>query len=236
MPKEAKRRKTWEEVQLERQMKQRPTEEVHRKQTESNNKRKRHKLSKGKMLFAIGLAALLIITSAYGIWQSSEGDVNPSLIGPAPNFSLKDINGTQVSLNQFKGKVVVIHFMALAGCSGQIYEINDNQLRQLGTVCSKYCGKGQVAIVTVSVASCQGCDTVLAQIRDYYGISWILGNDYDDQKLDIVQSYADALRASALYDGTVVLIDKASNVAQVYNSTITADLLSAKIDQLLQAA
>jgi hypothetical protein len=122
--------------------------------------------------------------------------------------------------------------MALAGCSGQLYPINDNQLQQLRTVCGKYCGKGQVALVTVSVASCQGCDTILAQIRDYYNISWVLGNDYDDEKLDIIDSYADY----SIYDGTIVLIDQAFNVAQVYTDTITADLLSSKIGQLLQVA
>jgi hypothetical protein len=121
--------------------------------------------------------------------------------------------------------------MALAGCSGQIYPINDNQLQQLGTVCDKYCGKKPVTMVTVSVATCASCDTILAQIRNYYNITWAIGNDYDDQKLDIINAYA----KYSIQDGTIVLVDKKLNVAQVYTDAITAAALSSKIDQLLLA-
>ena len=212
------------------------SQESYRTQRGLDEKIKPRKFPMQKLL--LGVALIVLVLTAYGTWQyiggqksppDATGDTNPSSVDLAPNFSLKDVNGTLISLNQLRGKVIAIHFMALVGCSGQIYEINDNQLRQLNAVRSKY-SKDELAIVTVSVASCQGCDIILGQIRDYYGISWILGNDYDDQKLDIIDSYAHYVQ----YDGSIVLIDKSFRIAEVYNNATTANLLSSRIDQLLQ--
>ncbi|MDH5451565.1 MAG: hypothetical protein OEX77_11860, partial [Candidatus Bathyarchaeota archaeon] len=140
----------------------------------------------------------------------------------------RDIDGTQFSLNQFSGKVIAIHFMAV-GCHGQIYPINDNQLTQLKTVCNAYCSSKPVTVVTVAVATCASSD--LAQIQANYGITWVLGNDYADGKMDIVEAY----NKYSITDGTIVLIDKAFNVSEVYTDAITADTLPSKIDQLLGA-
>src|SRR4030042_3750179 len=113
-------------------------------------KSKGHGLSKGTLLFAVGLLASLIGASAYGIWQYYEGQKPPEIGGgsnvvpsanlnvPAPDFSLADINGTRVSLSQFRGKVIGIHFMAV-GCHGQIYEVNDYMFSQLYSICNSYC-------------------------------------------------------------------------------------------------
>ncbi len=139
-----------------------------------------------------GIALVVIVAAAYGIWQSFGTQSNPPPEGTpsnvASNFSLKDINGTQVSLNAYQGKPILVHFMALAGCTGQLNPISMEKLPQLRSVSTQYGDK--VAVVTVSVATCASCDTILAGIREQYGISWILGNDYDDEKLDIVNAYS----------------------------------------------
>ena len=187
------------------------------------------------MIFGFCLVALIF--TAYGTWQYVEGQKPPAIGGTtnnppptssAPNFSLKDINGSQFSLSQHNGKVIAIHFMAV-GCSGQIYSINNYQLEQLKEACNNYCGDDSVTMVTVAVATCP--DSQLSVICANYGITWVLGNDYDDGKMDIVNAYT----SYSINDGTIVLIDKTFYVAKVYTEATSAETLSSKINQLLQA-
>jgi hypothetical protein len=138
---------------------------------------------------------------------------------------MRDIDGTQFSINGFSGRIIVIHVMGV-GCHGQINPINEYQLTQLKTVCSSYCGSNPVTLITVAVATCENSD--LEQIRTNFDITWLFGNDYDDGKMDIAQNYA------AQGDGTIVLIDKEFHISTSY-SEIAASTLSSKINQLLGA-
>ena len=201
-------------------------------------KSKGHGLSKGTLLFAVGLIASLIGASAYGIWQYYEEQKPPEIGGsnvvptanlnvPAPDFSLEDINGTRVSLSQFRGKVIGIHFMAV-GCHGQIYEVNDYMLNQLHTLCSSYCGNGNITFLTVAVATCE--NSQLDQLRGNYSANWVLGNDYDDEVLDILEAYS----SYDIYDGSVVLIDKAFKITQVYSPGVSSGTLASRVQQMLQ--
>jgi len=243
MVKEEKK-KSWKETQRERQIRQQKSEEAYQKQKEAETKIKPRKLSKGKMILGICLIASILSVSVYGVWQYNEGQ-KPPVIGsniaapsPAPNspnpkisaqeFSLQDINGTLVSLSQFKGEVIGIHFMAV-GCHGQINPINEYQLTQLKGACNNFCGKEPATILTVAVATCQSSD--LNVLRNDYGVTWTLGNDYADGTLDIVDAYV----PHEIGDGTVVLIDKNFNIAQVYNGGVAAETLSSKMRQLLEA-
>ena len=187
---------------------------------------------KGKILVGICVAALIFI--GYSAWQyqvqlppTIGGETNnPPVMGSASNFILKDINGTQFSLNQYSGKVIAVHFMAI-GCSGQYNSINDNQLKQLKTICNDHCGDRSVSVVTVAVSTCSSND--LGLIRKSYGITWSFGNDYDDGKMEIIEAY----KSYSILDGTILLIDKAFNVDKVYTEEITANTLSLRINQLL---
>ena len=241
MPKKEKK-KSWKEIQRERQLKQQRAQEGERIRLEVDRKYKNgHKgYPKGKIFVAVCLIAVIFVS--YVAWQqSNSANVNelpptipsgttkpPTTTTPAPSFSLRDVNGTLFSLNQHSGQVIAIHFMAV-GCHGQIYPINDYQLQQLGTVCSNFCGSKSVTAVTVAVATCENSD--LAQLKANYGVTWCLGNDYDDGKMDIIDAYT----KYSIQDGTIILVDKESNVAQVYTNTITADVLSSQINQLLMA-
>jgi len=229
-----KAKKSWKERQQERQR----AEEAERIRLEIERKyAKGHKGRPiGKIAGAVFLVALLLIS--YGVWQymqPPQPSTEPPPINPQPSqpsqttlaldFALNDINGTRFSLGGSKGKVIVLHIMGV-GCHGQIYPINDNQLKQLRTVCDSFCGEEAVTLTTVAVATCPSSD--LAQIRVAYNITWPLGNDYDDGKMDIAQKYA------TQGDGTIVLIDKTFHISDSYG-TITASTLSSKINQLLGA-
>ncbi len=225
-----KERKGWKEKQRERQVKQKHTQEEYEKTRAEHEKNKPRKLPKGKIL--LGVILLTIAISAFGLLQftGSQGNSKPepnSDPDQAHNFSLKDINGTQISLSQYSGRPIVVHFMALQGCSGSLGPVNYDRLPLLRSIFNEY--SDRVGIITVSVATCAGCDTILSNLRIENGIYWTLGNDYDDQVLDIVEAYSDY----ELYDGTLIIIDKSLKVAQVYNDQITTDTLSSKIDQLL---
>ncbi|MDH5459588.1 MAG: hypothetical protein OEW71_00940 [Candidatus Bathyarchaeota archaeon] len=229
------KKKSWKERQRERQIRQQRSQEAHRVEREREAERKPRQWPKGKIL--VGVCLVAVILGAYGVWQyyiqlpPTIGDGtngNPPPTGSAPDFSLKDIDGTQFSLNGHSGDVIAIHFLAV-GCRGQIGSINDHQLKQLKSVCNDYCGDKPVAIVTVAVATCPNPD--LAQIRSNYGITWVLGNDYDDGKLNIVDAYV----PYGINDGTILLVDKSFDVVEVYTESVAASTLSSKINQLLGA-
>ena len=232
---EKKKKKSWKERQREKQIRQQRAQEAHRVEREREAERKPRQWPKGKILVGVCLAA--VILGAYGVWQyyiqlpptiGDGTDGNPPPTGSAPDFSLKDIDGTQFSLNGHGGDVIAIHFLAV-GCGGQIRSINDHQLKQLKSVCNGYCGNKPITMVTVAVATCPNPD--LARIRSNYGITWVLGNDYDDGKLDIVDAYT----SYKITDGTILLIDKSFDVVETYTESVAASTLSSKINQLLGA-
>ncbi|MGB9683312.1 MAG: peroxiredoxin family protein [Candidatus Bathyarchaeales archaeon] len=235
MPKKKKKQESWKEKQRKRLLKLQRAQEVYQIQRERETERKPRKWPKGKIIVAF--STIILIFGIYGYWQYYNSQLPPTIGGAsnnsptsefAPTFSLKDINGTQFSLNQHAGKVILIHFMAV-GCSGQIREINKHQLLQLGSLCNTYCGKKPAVIVTVAVATCP--NSQLTNLRSNYNIKWFLGNDYDDQTLDIVNAYA----GYSINDGTVILVGKNLRVAQVYRDELSLDTVKAKIDELLEA-
>ena len=227
--KEKQKRKSWRERQRERQIRQQRAQEAYQIRREREAEKKPRKWPKGKILGVFCL--ILLIFGGYGAWQYMQPSTEPPTINPtnplqAPyEFTMKDINGTQFSLSNSRGRVIVIHVMGV-GCHGQIYSINENQLTQLKTVCNSFCGKDQVTLITVAVATCPSSN--LQEIRATYGATWAFGNDYDDGVMDIAQNYA------TQGDGTIVLIDKTYHISETYGAT-TASTLSAKINQLLGA-
>jgi hypothetical protein len=235
MPKEEKK-KSWKETQRQRQMKQQRAENEHRVQKERGTRRKPKRFPFERLF--LGVALIVVILAAYGIWSYYDGQKPPAIggvsgtvspsTGPATDFTLRDINGTQVSLSQFSGRVIGIHFMAV-GCHGQINPVNEYQLAQLENVCSNLCGKEPATILTIAVATCESSD--LDVLRSSYGVTWALGNDYDDGALDIVNAYV----PHEIGDGSVVLIDKAFNVVEVYRGGVASGTLSSRISQLLEA-
>jgi hypothetical protein len=236
MPKQGK--KNWKDQERERQIKQQRNQQTYQRQSKPNRTNKRSKLRSVKIILS-AICLITLLLTAYGIWQYYEGQKPPTIgsgsiasgsssTTSAPSFSLKDINGTQVSLSDFSGKVIGIHFMAV-GCHGQINPINEYQLAQLNSACNSLCGEESTAFLTVAVATCESSD--LNVLRSNYGITWTLGNDYSDGTLEIVNSYV----PFEIGDGAVVLVDKTSNIAQIYNGGVSANTLVAKINQLVGA-
>ena len=159
---------------------------------------------------------------------NTDSETEPFIGGSASDFTYRDINGDTITLSQLKGKVIGIHFMSV-GCGGNIDQINDYQLKQLNSVCDSFCTSKSAVLLTVVVATCE--NSKLDQIRINYNVTWAFGNDYDDDVLDIVNSYV----PQGVGDGSVVLIDKTFNIIKIYRGGVAADTLASTISQLLEA-
>ena len=228
LPQEKQKKKSRKERQRERQRAQ----EAYETQRAREAQKRPRKWPKGKIAFAALLIGLLFV--AYIAWQYYQAlppaiggtTDKPPPTGSAPDFVLYDINGNQFTLSQHSGKVVAIHFMAV-GCGGGIYLINENHLKALKNVCNTFCSKQQATIVTVAAATCANSN--LEKIRTDHGVGWTLGNDYSDGTMDIIDAYVQY----SIRDGTIVLIDKAFNVVNVYTKQVTGDILVSRISQLL---
>jgi len=204
------------------------------------------KTSKGKIILSFCLVTLTV--AAFGIWQyytnlppsigesketssSTETALGVTASSSnqsevlAPDFFLNDINGSRFTLKQFKGRVVIVHFMAV-GCGGQIRAITDHQLKQLKKVCDNHCGSSNLTMITVVISTCEG--NTLDLIRTFYNITWFFGNDYDDKKLEIIDAY----EKYSILDGSIILIDKSLRVAEVYIEEIDAGSLSTTLGRL----
>ena len=180
----------------------------------------------------VGVVCLIVIVVGIAAWQyvSTPSEDLPEIkpttsLFSTYEFTMKDIDGTRFSLNNYRGNVIVIHLMAV-GCSGQINQINHFQLIKLKSLCSSYCDNKPVTIISVAVATCENSN--LVQLREMYDISWFFGNDVDDGTVDIAQNYG------VYGDGTIILIDKDFQVHEAY-SDIGVPTLQSKINQLLES-
>ncbi len=192
----------------------------------------KQKKKKVQTKILVGVVCLIVIVlGGVTAWQYlSAPSEDPPEIKPTAalfstyEFTMNDIDGTRFSLDNYRGNVIVIHLMAV-GCSGQINPINDNQLIKLKSLCSSYCDNKPVTIVSVAVATCES--SRLSWLRSTYGISWFLGNDYDDGTVDIAQNYG-------MYgDGTIIVIDKDFQVHEAYGD-VGVSTIKSKINQLLE--
>jgi peroxiredoxin len=104
---------------------------------------------KGVLCGAAVLVAAIAMKSGMPAAQSSEGTASPAARSgssyalipadsrlPAPNFTIRDLSGGTVSLSQFRGKVVLLDFWAVAcgGCKVEIpwYVAFDKTYRDKG--------------------------------------------------------------------------------------------------------
>ena len=85
--------------------------------TDIQAQKRRGSLPKGRTLFFVGLGLLLVLVLGFFwlLFQPSHDSGPAGGIGigqPAPNFTLSDAKGQQVSLSSFRGHPVIINFWA----------------------------------------------------------------------------------------------------------------------------
>lgn len=183
-----------------------------------------------QIMIGLGIVAILLIGYALvrGYNQNSyDGSQNTGeeATFDGVNFKLVDLQGFEHRLSDSKGIPVLVHFMAI-DCGGKYSMLNDNQLKQLGVICGNLCEKTQINIFTVLVSTCD--ETDLSQIYDMYNVTWILGNDYQDSKLDVVEKFSEYEPE----DGMIVLLDQNLRVQEVFKGAVTVDSLMNEIQML----
>lgn len=190
-------------------------------------------MSVNKKYIILGAGIVIILFIGYIFVQGrvesedkpvSNGATNTKA-ATGPVFKLEDLRGIEYILSDYKGEPVLVHFMAV-GCAGEYTELNDNQLKQLKTICTSLCGQEKLTIFTVLVSTCDTTD--LSQLYDMYNITWILGNDYQDNKLDIVEKYSTYEPS----DGMVLLLDENLIVTDIIKDALSSDAIIEKILQL----
>jgi cytochrome c biogenesis protein CcmG/thiol:disulfide interchange protein DsbE len=159
------------------------------------------------IVVGLGLVALL----AFGFL--SQGGSRPQPGEPAPGFSLTLFDGSEVSLNDLRGQVVVVNFWA-SWCSPCREEAPDLQ-----SVWAQYEGKGVVFLgVTYKDAEAASLEFV-----ETYGLTY--ANGFDARG-----------RISRAYGVVAVpetfIIDRDGNVAWLHIGAVKADALSQQLERL----
>ncbi len=125
---------------------------------------------------------------------------------PAPNFALTNVQtGSSFGLSDFKGKIVVIEFMATwcSHCSDQVSELKK--------VRSQFSND---SLIIVSISSDPGYDTdsKLIQFAASEGIDWYLARD----TANVTQAY------NVSNIPTTFLVDRAGKVAAFFIGFVSA--------------
>lgn len=157
---------------------------------------------------------------------------------PAPNFQLKDQNGKQISLAQFKGKPVVLTFL-YTHCP-DVCPLTAEKLHasmvQLG---SSAANVGVVAVSTDPVRDTEQAAQAFSKshrMTDYW--HYLIGSH---QQLSPVWSsyrvYAqpvDAKKGTVMHSSAVFVIDKQGNERVFLGDDFTSNQLTADLKTLLQ--
>jgi peroxiredoxin len=159
-------------------------------------------------------AAIVLVASALWFFSGQGGSGSGDSSFPAPNFTLPDLSGKNVSLSQFKGKVVLLDFWA-TWCDACREEIPDMiRLYQADH------GKGLVILgVSVDALGKSVVDPFVREAKIPYPV--VLAGEHTPDGYDV----------SGL--PTAFLIDKNGIVRHEYIGTVSYEDVAKDIEALL---
>jgi len=134
----------------------------------------------------------------------------------APDFHLRDINGHEFSLSDFRGKVVILDFFMIrcAPCRTQVGELKE-VLREFG---------GQVVIISISVDP-SDTDEDLKEYARENGITWIVARD----TADVASKYGIKVVP------TLFIIDEDGYIRYSHEGATGSDVLSREVEEILES-
>ena len=135
---------------------------------------------------------------------------------PAPNFALKDINGNNISLTDYKGKVIILDFWA-TWCPPCIKEIPD-----FIELYEQYKDKG---FVMIGISLYQAGIEVVKEFAQSYKINYPIAMD-DGQ---VNKAYGGITSIP-----TTFVIDSKGNIRKKYVGYIKKSVFESDIKTLLQ--
>jgi cytochrome c biogenesis protein CcmG/thiol:disulfide interchange protein DsbE len=173
----------------------------------------RRGLSLGSIVLLVGVVLVALV---FGFALARQNRTQPES-GPAPDFTLTMLDGSQMRLADLKGKVVVINFWAswCGPCR--------DEAPALQAIWEKYQDKGVVVMGVAYTDTEKGAKAFISEFNQTY-----------PNGLDI------GTKISELYSITGVpetfIIDREGKVAAFMMVAISEQSLSARIDQVLEAS
>ena len=193
--------------------------------------------AKAKTGLLVGVFALLLVVTVVGYRllsakahpqqgsststaQGESGSSGPSSSKPAaPDFTVQDANGKEVSFSEFKGKPVVVNFWA-SWCPPCKAEMPDYE-----KMYQEYSKKG-VSFVMINMTD--GSRETVATAQKFLQESRYTFPVY----FDVKQSAAGVYGVSAIPDS--VFIDKSGTVVNAYAGMIDANTMKSNLEAILK--
>jgi thiol-disulfide isomerase/thioredoxin len=175
------------------------------------------------LLMVLGGVAIAVFASGWYLFSQriqqvgslpAGGPVSGTL---APDFALTDLDGITFRLSDFKGKVVVLDFMATwcGPCKQQI--------PHLRTIWEKY--RDGVIIISIDVDLSEPEDVLRSYRQNYPYATWIWAKDTAEQRVAV----AYGVRAIP----TIVVIDQEGHIRFLHVGLTDSSTLAREIDELL---
>jgi len=176
----------------------------------------------------IGVIIAIVAVAAYVAVSFASQNFSPQqntqstteLSKHAPLFTTSDINGTQVSLNDFRGRIVVLYFMKT---------LYDAQLDEILEIWPSYCGKN-VVLISMLDPACECTRTDLLTQRQARQMTWFVVIDAGYAIFPLYSKYI--VSHGEPYLPTIILIDENLDIARVYGF-VPASTLSLEIEGLI---
>ena len=225
--KKKKKKESWKERRRRAALKQQKALEAERLKRERQPKK-----SKGwtkSKTFAVVFAFLLII-GIYGAWQYSQSSPSGSSQNQstnrqkAPLFTLTDIDGNQIALENLTGKVVILNFFDTT-CTWCIPEIEE-----LAKVREQY-SSDEVVIISIDVLPQMDTVSVLKQFREQHNVSWPIAQD----TANVFKEYVSFEKIVKPGTPTTIIIDKEGLTSpdDLFIGLTEASTLSSEVNLLL---
>jgi peroxiredoxin len=120
---------------------------------------------------AIVLAGILL-AGALTLAACSGGSTPLLIDGPAPNFTLKDLNGKSVSLSDYKGKAVFLSFWDTS------FDADIKQMHFLQELHEEWSKEGKIVLLTIDVE--EDAATIKAYMqKNNYTFPVLLDNNFE---------------------------------------------------------
>ncbi len=167
---------------------------------------------------------LVMLAFALSSALSSASIVATAESQKAPDFSAPTVQGGNLTLSSYKGRIIVLEFMHFCPCSEKD---NDPQLNEL--VKFDRLGKAQVITVLYHTTG----DPTPQELLARYNITWPLVDDTEGFEIfDSYKRYWVDSTGMGFLNPTILLLDGSQSIVGIYHTHQSAAALADKVERL----